>query len=209
MMRSTEVHSIIQLAVNQQYAELFRRVGLRDIGMAKRNRNVTVLFSLIASMTVGAVVLMALDNHRPITGAYSLSSYLRLDPVEDAVRNSLAVAAGQWQEVEVFYSHTSGGNAEELGLMMGLATGSSPDFHFVVCNGNGAGDGYIQAGDLWKLQRLCKGRPGVVRICVVGDGSSNSVTDFQIKRTISLVENLTHTFNISPQRVRYPLNWQM
>ncbi|MBP8606191.1 MAG: hypothetical protein KBI46_10190 [Phycisphaerae bacterium] len=177
--------------------------------MAKRNRNVTVLFCLIASMTVGAAVLMALDNHRPITGAYSLSSYLRLDPVEDAVRNTMSVPAGQWQEVEIFYSRTSGGNADELGLMMGLTTGSSPEFHFVVGNGNGAGDGHIQASDLWKLQRLCHGRPGVVRICVIGDGSSNSVTDFQIKRTITLVESLVHTFNISPQRVRYPLNWQM
>ena len=49
--------------------------------MSVRNRNVVTLFSLIISMTVGALVLMALDNHPPIKGddIYSLTSYLRQD----------------------------------------------------------------------------------------------------------------------------------
>jgi hypothetical protein len=49
--------------------------------MAVRNRNVVVLFILIVSMTVGALVLMALDNHPPIKGdgIYNLTSYHRLD----------------------------------------------------------------------------------------------------------------------------------
>lgn len=177
--------------------------------MASRNRNVVVLFSLIASMTLGAVILMTLDNHRPIIGAYSLSSYLRLDPVEDVVKNTLTTTPGTWDQVEVYYSRTTAGNAEELGLLMGLANGSKPEFHFVVGNGNGAADGYIQAGDLWKLQRFCQGRSGVVRVCVIGDGQGDSVTDCQIKRTQALVESLTRTFDMSLRNVRYPLNWQM
>ena len=49
--------------------------------MSVRNRNVVILFSLIISMTVGALVLMALDNHPPIKGddIYSLTSQLRQD----------------------------------------------------------------------------------------------------------------------------------
>ena len=177
--------------------------------MAARNRNVTVLFSLIASMTVGALVLMVLDNHRPITGAYSLSSYLRLSPAEDAVKNTLTDTTGYWNQVEVYYSQTAGGNAGELALLTDLATGKKEEFHFVIGNGSGSGDGVIEAGQYWRHQRLCHGRNGVVRICVISDGLSDSLTDCQIKRTNALVECLLRTFDISPRKVQYPGDWQL
>ena len=177
--------------------------------MAKGNRNVTVLFSLIASMTIGALVLMALDNHRPITGAYSLSSYLRLDPAEDMVKNTLTVTPSHWNRVEVYYSRTAGGNADELALLTDLSNGTKAQFHFVVGNGNGAEDGAIEAGNFWKLQRLCNGRNGVVRVCVISDGRSESVTDCQVNRTNALVETLIRTFGISPRQIQYPASWKM
>ncbi|MEN8126250.1 MAG: hypothetical protein ABFR90_00425 [Planctomycetota bacterium] len=177
--------------------------------MAKRNRNVTVLFSLIAAMTVGALVLMALDNHRPITGAYSLSSYLRLDPAEDTVKNTLAVSPGPWDRVEVYYSRTAGGNADNLALLTDLANGSKAQFHFVVGNGSGAENGAIEAGEYWKRQRLCSGRNGVVRVCVISDGRFESVTDCQINRTEALVEALIRTFGVSRRNIHYPASWKM
>jgi hypothetical protein len=160
-------------------------------------------------MTIGALVLMALDNHRPITGAYSLSSYLRLDPAQDAVKNTLTKTAINWDRVEVYYSHTPGGNADELALLTDLANGNKAQFHFVIGNGNGAEDGIIQAGEYWKHQWLCQGRNGVVRVCLISDGTSNSVTDYQIKRTNALVESLIRTFDISPRNIQYPSNWRM
>lgn len=177
--------------------------------MAVRNRNVAVLFSLIASMTIGALVLMVLDDNRPIEGAYSLSSYLRLDPVEDAVKKTLAVPFGYWDQVEIYYSYTSGGNADELALLTDLTTGTKAQFHFVVGNGNGAEDGAVQAGEFWKQQRLCQGRNGTIRICVISDGQADSVTDCQINRTNALVESLVRTCSVSARHVRYPVNWQM
>ena len=171
--------------------------------MSVRNRNVTVLFSLIASMTMGALVLLALDDHRPIKGAYSLSSYLRLDPVEHAT------TTGNWNQVEIYYSRTSGGNADELELLTDLATGTKEQFHFVVGNGNGAEDGAVQAGEFWKHQRLCHGRNGIIRICVISDGQAGSVTDCQINRTNALVEGLIRTFGFSGRNIHYPSNWQM
>jgi hypothetical protein len=178
--------------------------------MAKGNRNVTVLFSLIASMTVGALVLMALDNHHPVSAnAFSLTSYLRLDPAEKMVKNTLAVSPAQWNQVEVYYSRTDGGSADELALLTDLATGTKTQFHFVIGNGNGAQDGAIQAGEYWKLQRLCTERSGVVRICVISNGTPDSVTDCQVNRTNALVETLIRTFGISPRNIRYPATWSM
>ena len=210
-MQTTEINSIIAPAPDQRVILGLQRIGICYTGMymAKRNRNVTVLFSLIAAMTVGALVLMALDNHRPIAGAYSLSSYLRLDPAEKMVRNTLAVTPGQWDRVEVYYSRTEGGNADELALLTDLATGTQAQFHFVIGNGKGAQDGAIQAGQFWKQQQLCDGRSGVVRICVVSDGRSESLTDCQINRTNALVETLIQTFGISPRNIHYPVSWKI
>jgi hypothetical protein len=96
-----------------------------------------------------------------------------------------------------------------LALLTDLENGTKAEFHFVVCNGNGAQDGVVQAGEYWKLQRLCQGRNGTVRVCVISDGRSESVTDCQINRTNALVESLIRTYHLSAHRVDYPANWQM
>jgi hypothetical protein len=113
MMQTTDINSIIGQNYSRRLADGLKRIEKRysRMDMAVRSRNVAVLFSLIASMTVGALVLMALDDHTPIKGAYSLTSYLKLDPVEDAVRN-LTVPERYWDKVEIYYSHTTGGNAD-------------------------------------------------------------------------------------------------
>jgi hypothetical protein len=174
--------------------------------MASQNRTVAVLFTLLAAMTGGAMVLMALDNYAPGAAAYSLSSYLRLDPVEEVVKNTLQTAPAQWAGIDVFYSQTRGGNAQELGLLAGLAGNQASQFHFVVCNGSGADDGGIQASAQWS-QQVASGHQGVIRICVIGDGQTTLATNSQIQRTNDLVESLSRSFNINPRQVRYPGNW--
>ncbi len=173
--------------------------------MAGNNRTAAVLFALLAAMTTGAVVLMALDNHAPGAGAYSLSSYLRLDPVEYVVKSTLETAPGKWGGIEIFYSRTEAGNLEELPLLVSLAGGTAPEFHFLVCNGIGAEDGRIQASGQWR-QQAPGDRDGVIRVCVIGD-EQTPVTNSQVQRTNDLVESLSRTFNISPRHIRYPANW--
>ena len=173
--------------------------------MASQNRTVAVLFTLLAAMTGGAVVLMALDNFAPSAGAYSLSSYLRLDSVEEVVGDSLQTTPAQWAGVEIFYSQTRGGNVQELALLAGLGGVKAPEFHFVVCNGNGADDGIIQASTQWREQSA-SGQSGIIRICVINDGQAPA-TNSQIQRTNSLVETLIRRYTISPSQIRYPGNW--
>lgn len=175
--------------------------------MASQNRTVAVLFTLLAAMTGGALVLMALDNYAPNAGAYSLTSYLRLDPVEEVVKNTLQTAPVQWAGVEVFYSQTRGGNLDDLALLAGLAGVQIPRFHFVVYNGKGGENGRIQASAQWKEQAATD-REGVIRICIIGD-AQNTATSSQIQRTNALIENVSRTFNIAPRQIRYPANWQL
>ncbi|MBC8379629.1 MAG: hypothetical protein H8E62_10685 [Planctomycetes bacterium] len=179
------------------------------MNMAGQNRNVAVLFSLIASMTVGALILMSLDHNGPSAGAYSLSSYLRLDPVDEVVRNTIKNEVVQWNRIEIVYSKTGGGNVKELALLTGLADGGSADVHFVVCNGKGGDDGQIQAAGFWAKQQPCGSKPGTIRICVISDRRSDGVTDNQLQRTDALAESLSRTFDISPRTIQYPLDWKM
>jgi len=173
--------------------------------MAGQNRTVAVLFALLAAMTGGAMILMALDNYAPGAGAYSLSSYLRLDPVEQVVKNTLHTTPAQWNGMEIFYSRTAAGNADELPLLMSLADGRAEQFHFLICNGNGAEDGRIQTSSQWSQQLTAK-QDGTIRICVIGN-ERNTLTNSQVQRTNDLVESLSRTFNIGPRQIRYPANW--
>ncbi|MHC4927514.1 MAG: hypothetical protein ACYTER_09370 [Planctomycetota bacterium] len=153
---------------------------------------------------------MALDHNGPSAAAYSLSSYLRLDPVEEVVKNTVTAKVGDWNQIEVLYSNTAGGNAGEMALLAGLAEGADrSEFHFVVCNGDGAENGEVQAGDHWVDQTICTGRTGVIRVLVISDDHMDAVTDCQIQRTNALAESLSRTFDISPRQIRYPLDWQM
>lgn len=175
--------------------------------MAAQNRTVAVLFALLAAMTGGAVVLMSLDNYAPSAAAYSLSSYLRLDPVEEVVKDGLTAAPAHWSGIEVFYSQTASGNARELPLLAGLCGGQSA-FHFVICNGAGGDDGVIQVAPQWH-QQTAFSAAATIRICVIGDGQRTPATNSQIQRTNALIETLSRSFNIGPRQIQYPGNWRL
>lgn len=211
LMHPTDIHSIIKDVAGRFTQQC--PAGLDEsesrMKMAVHNRNITVWFSLLASMTIGALVLLALDDNGPGAGAYSLSSYLRLDPVEEVVRNTIRTEPAAWGRIEVVYSYTSGGNAEELALLTGLADGGPAEFHFVVCNGSGGSDGQVQAGAFWRKQRICVGKTETIRVCVISDDQGDALTDSQRQRTDALVESLSRTFDISRSRIRYPIDWQM
>lgn len=175
--------------------------------MAAQNRTVAVLFALLAAMTGGAIVLMSLDNYAPSAAAYSLSSYLRLDPVEAVVKDGLTVIPAHWSGIEVFYSQTQSGNARELPLLAGLSGGQSA-FHFVICNGAGGDNGVIQVAPQWH-QQAAFGTAATIRICIVGDGQRTPATNSQIQRTNALIETLSRSFNIGPRQIQYPGNWRL
>lgn len=166
-------------------------------------RTAKVLVALMASMTVGGVVLMTLDNHEPARGAYSLASYLRLDSVEEVTLHSMKAQKAAWDGIEIFYSHTNQGDLAQL-RGQGL-TG----FHFLVCNGNGAEDGQIEYTQNWANQNYIAGSDGVIRICVIADRKSSPATGSQLKRISALIESLSQSFSVSPDKILYPAYLQL
>lgn len=183
--------------------------------MANQPRVAKVLVALLVSMTTGAIVLMALGNNPPSAGAFCLSSYYRLDPVNDAILSRQSQSADRWNSIEVFYTGTKAGNIEQLAALSGLAQAEDLNCHFVICNGLGGPDGEILTTEKW--QRQWSAIPGgtwygsgqTIRIAVISDGNGNMPTDAQISRTEALVQSLYRRFNLHPEHIYYPQNWHL
>ena len=187
---------------------------IKDGTMSNQPRVAKVLAVLLISMTAGAIVLMALRNNPPSAGPFCLSSYYRLDPVEKAILSRAAQHRSRWSCIEIYYSGTKAGNIEQLASLSGLASPEDINCHFCLCNGLGGGDGQIQPTEKWQRQwsvipsRTWYGSGQTIRICVIADGKTTHPTDFQIKRTEALVEELHRKFDITPESIYYPNDWQ-
>lgn len=179
--------------------------------MSDQPRTVKVLSALLVSMTIGAVVLMALGNNPPSAGAFCLSSYYRLDPVENAILSKAPQTSSRWNTIEVYYSGTKAGNIKQLVSLKGLSSEKDINCHFLICNGLGGNDGQIETTEKWQRQwsaiptATWFGSPQTIRICVVTDGTT--LTDSQIKRVDSLVEALHRKFRVKPANIYYPDSW--
>ena len=182
--------------------------------MTNQPRVAKVLVTLMVSMTVCAVVLLALGGKSPSSGAFCLSTYYRLGAIENAILSESAQTPGRWNCIEVFYSTTKAGNIEQLATLNGLSSPKDVNFHFCVCNASGGSDGEVLATEKWQKQWSIVsggnwyGTGQTIRICVIADGMETLPTDSQVKRTYSLVEALIKKFDISPKSVYFPSNWQ-
>ena len=182
--------------------------------MSNQPRVARVLAVLLVSMTVGAVVLMALGGNPPSAGPFCLASYYNLGPIEEAILSRAAQSPGRWSRIEIRNSRSRGGNIEQLASLSGLSSPEDINCHFVICNGLGGGDGQIQTTAKWQKQWAVipaqngRATDQVIRICVIADGETTQPTSFQIKRTEALVESLSRKFGIGPKSIRYPANWQ-
>jgi len=182
--------------------------------MPNQARVAKVLATLLASMTIGAISLMALGHNPPSAGPFSLWTYYRLDPVPKAISSRAAQSPERWNRIEIYYSGTKAGNIEQLALFNGLAVPEDINFHFCLCNGREGEDGQIQTTEKWQRQwplipgRTWYGSSQTIRICVIADGKTTHPTDCQIKRLETLVDGLCKKFRIRSESIYYPNDWR-
>jgi hypothetical protein len=174
---------------------------LRDVAMVSHGRLARVMLSLVAAMTAGALVLLALEGKPIKPMAFSLSSQTQLTSIPSALGTEAGVELRRWRRIEVSYhpSHTP------LSARYGLAGDLATNYHFVIGNGLAGGDGQIFASTAWTKQRLCRvnansteGR-GTIRITLIGDGPSPRSTPRQARQLESLVSSLVRTCQIEPK----------
>ena len=182
--------------------------------MNSQARTIKVLVFLVASMTAGAFVLMALDRENISAGPFSLSSYTRLNSISQVATGPIKASDAMWNKIEVFYSNTTEGGLSDISKSEGVGSANDLNFHLAVFNGIGGQDGEIIATNKWKKQlapvpsRTWVGSSKTIRICVVADGVLQNPTGSQIQRTSGLVEALSRKCNIPASQIKYPANWQ-
>jgi hypothetical protein len=182
--------------------------------MSVQPREAKVFVALLVSMIGGTIVLMALGNNPPPAGAFCLSDYYYLDPIEKVIVSRSIQSPDRWNRIDICYSDTKAGNIEQLASLSGIASPEDINCHFVICNGLGAGDGQIQPTEKWQRQwsiipeRSRYDNSQTIRICIISDGKTTLPTNLQTKRGEALVEGLHRKFNIQFKSIYYPNNWQ-
>jgi hypothetical protein len=183
---------------------------LKDEVMPNQARVAKVLATLLASMTVGAIILMALGHNPPSAGPFSLWTYYCLDPVNKAISSRSIQSKDNWNSIEIYYSGTKAGNLEQLASLNGLANPDDVNCHFCIYNGFGGSDGQIQTTKKWQQQLPASsiGNDKTIRICIIADGKTKHPTDCQLKRIQVLVDALCKKFQIQLRSINYPSEWR-
>ena len=178
--------------------------------MQSQSRNVRIFAATLLSIMIGIVILKSMGNNPPSAGAFSLSDYYSLEPVEKVVSLQQAQLPWRWSRIEVYYGDSGVPNVNQIISPVEFVCPGESDSHFVVCNYFQGSDGQIRATGNWQKQlsittnQIYDNSSHTIRICVMGDGET---TDVQVKRVESLVESLSRKFGISPDSVYYPYNW--
>ncbi len=199
--------------------------------MKTHSRETKVLVVLGVSITLGAIILNALGHNPPSAGAFCLSRYYRLGSVKKSILSRADQLPGRWSRIEIYVIVPESGNiksafgrASDVGAdehikpIRDTKEKVSPDrdtayngvnCHFIICNGRVGHDGQIEPTEKWQQQSLVEHySKQSIRICVIADDKAKTPTDFQIKRTEALVEELSRKFHIQPESIRYPAGWQ-
>ena len=182
--------------------------------MSSQYRSAKVFAAAVISVIIGAVILKTLGSSPPSAGAFSLSDYYRLEPIEKVISSRAAQLPWRWNRIKIYYSNPKTHNIDQPTSPSALTSLENVDYHFVVCNGLAGNDGQIQSTEIWQRQwsiipdRTWGGSEKTIRICVIVDGKIIHPTDFQIKRTEALVEALSRKFNIRSASICYTESWQ-
>jgi hypothetical protein len=166
---------------------------------------VTVLVSLVAVLTLTSALLRALApsplEQQASSSLFAIEAPESLDTVFSST--SEPVTGGRWHTIFIHHSASVSGSGQSIAE----SAGGLPD-HFVIGNGDGAGDGEIQIGQRWKQQLAAGVTPGAnginpdcISICLVGDFNQSRPTITQQRRLAQLVSTLQNRLGIPRKQI--------
>lgn len=194
--------------------------------MTSQPRQTKVLVALLVSIVLCTIILNILGNHPPSAGAFCLSQYNRLDPIDKLIRSADFIRPGYFKWIEIYCSE--GGSKEQVSSSPNMQTGQllsnvsgreDLDCHFIIYDGHDDLDGKIKPTEKWKRQLPAKRPPDddtrrpwqhekTVYVCILVNSQNTQPTNLQIKRLYVLVEELCRELKINPESVLYPNSWQ-
>jgi N-acetyl-anhydromuramyl-L-alanine amidase AmpD len=118
--------------------------------------------------------------------------------------------ARPWKYIVIHHSATDKGSAALFDRAHRSLGWDELGYHFVINNGNGAGDGKIEVGSRWRKQKHgahCGGTPDNeynelgIGVCLVGDFTRRMPSPAQLASLKRLLIYLMGTYDISPMNV--------
>ena len=174
---------------------------------ASRHRKVLVFGGLAAVLTITSALLLVMQP-APLTPDSSRSLMAVDTPAQTAALfdTHVTVEPTRWRYIYVHHSGGNSGNVSTLADAAGPATGVAD--HFVIGNGEGAGDGEIQIGQRWNNQQpagrtegLDRVDPDCISICLIGDLDRTLPTPRQMEQVGRLVKALQDRMQIGVDHV--------
>jgi len=181
-----------------------------------KTREARIFTALFISVTLCAIILMALGKNPPSAGAFSLDDYFQLQPVEKSIASQIPQYPERWNSIRIFYKkiqkpeNTSASNISR-------PRPNELNCHFYICKGFYGADGQISATEYWNKQLSIKAeaiykneRPIIsspektIHICLLTDNGRRYPMDYQAKRLEKLVGILCRNFDITRQSVHFP-----
>ena len=194
--------------------------------MTAQSRQTKVLVALLVSIIVCTIILNILGHNPPAAGAFCLSQYYRLVPVDKLVGSRDVQRLGYWMGIEIYFSECKTNNRVVSGPDLRMAKSDSlssiskqegNSCHFIIHNGLTGYDGQIEPTVKWNNQfpadrYMDSDKAGhnvqTIYVCIAMNGQSTQPTNFQIKRAQVLIDELCREFNIDSEAVLYPNSWQ-
>lgn len=173
--------------------------------MENQGRLIKVIFLLMITMTVGALLLLALEG-KPIKpmSSYNLFSQTKLSSVYNALGTEAGIEPGLWQNFEIRFEDNNGRLTAQSGPTRGLLN----DYHFVISDGSDDRDGHIYATSLWANQmavspdRLNDSR--TIQICLIrpqGYADKSISTSKQARQLETLLTSLIKHCQMSDPKI--------
>lgn len=196
--------------------------------MTAQSRQTKVLVALLVSIIVCTIILNILGHNPPAAGAFCLSQYYRLVPVDKLVGSRDVRRLGYWMGIEIYFSECKANNRvisgpdlriEKLDSLSSISKQEGNSCHFIIHNGLTGHDGQIKPTEKWKKQlpadrsaasnkQHARDNVQTIYVCIAMNGQSTQPTNFQIKRAQVLIDKLCKEFNIDAESVLYPNSWQ-
>lgn len=181
--------------------------------MLCKDRSAKVFVTALISIVIGTLVLKTLGSNPLNAGAFSLSEYYQLGPVERVISSNIARTSHHWNSIEISYTNTKLIAVNEQFSPSDLINHDVLNYHFIVWNGLIGEDGQIQSTAKWQRQLSTTpddaryGGEQTIHIGVIVDSTNTHSTDLQTGRTEMLVQVLSRRLGIQPASICYPDNW--
>ncbi len=180
-----------------------------------RGRRTQIVWgALLGSMTlVGGLLLLLEGAPAPNMNGIALAAPVAAagaSPIEAIYRTRADVESARWDGIVIHHTGSPYGSPEQISarhIERGL---HGLGYHFLIGNGNGAGDGELHVGYRW-LDQL----PGAhatgpqeselnrrwIGVCLVGDGERRSFSASQVRRLAQLTASLQARLGIPADRI--------